>query len=239
MFEGFPDGKVIFSRIPDPFFSELLPQIDHLGELKVTLYALWRLEKMDNEFRYLKSSNFLDDELFMRGLGNTTDDAVEALMDAISRAVARGTFLPATVAQGDENEILYFLNTSKGRAAVEAIEIGNWRYTDDASIAVELTSQRPNIYQIYEKHIGPITPLLAEALQEAETTYPEEWISEAFRIAVEKNIRNWRYVEAILRRWQERGYDVRENRRDAEENGPEDFRRYSRGELGKHIKGDD
>ncbi|MBI2976543.1 MAG: primosomal replication protein N, partial [Chloroflexi bacterium] len=37
-FSGFPSSKVRSTPVPNPFFSELLPQIDHLGELKVTLY---------------------------------------------------------------------------------------------------------------------------------------------------------------------------------------------------------
>ena len=36
-FGGFPDGKTHLTRIPAAFFGELLPQIDHLGELKLTL----------------------------------------------------------------------------------------------------------------------------------------------------------------------------------------------------------
>ena len=51
-FPGFPEGKVSFTRIPGPFFSELLPQINHLGELKVTLYALWQLDRKGGEVRY-------------------------------------------------------------------------------------------------------------------------------------------------------------------------------------------
>jgi DnaD/phage-associated family protein len=63
--------------------------------------------------------------------------------------------------------------------------------------------------------------MLAESLKDAEDEYPSEWIEEAIRIAVEKNVRNWRYIEAILRRWQERGYDVRKDRRDIEESRQE------------------
>ena len=40
-FAGFPDGPVRMTPLPAPFFSELLPRIDHLGELKITLYAFW------------------------------------------------------------------------------------------------------------------------------------------------------------------------------------------------------
>ena len=214
-FQGFPDGKVSFTRIPGPFFSELLPQIDHLGELKVTLYALWQLDRMGGEVRYLQERDFLTDEVFMQGMGSTPQESQAALNESLVLAVQRGTFLQASV-QLEQELSLYFLNTSRGRAAVEAIQNGDWRPSGDPRIPVELGPERPSIYRLYEQNIGPMTPLLADTLQDAEDTYPAEWIEEAFRIAIEKNVRNWRYVEAILRRWHERGYDGRETRRDTE-----------------------
>jgi len=216
-FDGFPDGKVSFSRIPEPFFGELLPQIDDLGELKVTLYALWRLEHMEGDFRYLRESDFRADERFMLGLTPTLEQAEPALRESLERAVRRGALLLVEAQQGDD--VLFFLNTSKGRAAVDAIHKGEWHPQGSPQAMPVLSQERPSIYHLYEQNIGLITPLLSETLQEAEDTYPAEWIEEAFRIAVEKNIRNWRYIEAILRRWQERGYDVRKDRRDPEESG--------------------
>jgi len=214
-FQGFPDGKVSFTRIPGPFFSELLPQIDHLGELKVTLYAIWQLDRMGGDVRYLQERDFLTDEVFMQGMGSTSQESQAALNESLVLAVQRGTLLKSSVQQEQELS-LYFLNTSRGRAAVEAIQNGDWRPSDDPRIPVELGPERPSIYRLYEQNIGPMTPLLADTLQDAEDTYPAEWIEEAFRIAIEKNVRNWRYVEAILRRWHERGYDGRETRRDTE-----------------------
>ena len=214
-FQGFPDGKVSFTRIPGPFFSELLPQIDHLGEFKVTLYALWQLDRMGGEFRYLQELDFLSDEVFMLGMGDTPEKARTNLRESLAMAVQRGTILNATV-KLEEELSLYFFNTPRGRAAVEAIENGDWRPSGDPYSPIELGPERPSIYRLYEQNIGPMTPLLADSLQDAEDTYPAEWIEEAFRIAVEKNVRNWRYIEAILRRWQERGYDGRETRRDTE-----------------------
>jgi DNA replication protein len=215
VFQGFPEGKISFSRIPGPFFSELLPQIDHLGELKITLYALWQLEKMGTEVRYLQLDDFLADEIFMLGMGPTPHEAQAGLMEALSLAVRRGTFLQVSV-ELEKERSLYFLNTPRGRAAVKAIQNGDWRPSDDPRLPVELVPERPDIYRLYEQNIGPMTPLLADTLQDAEDTYPAEWIQEAFRIAVENNVRNWRYVEAILRRWHERGYDGRKTRRDTE-----------------------
>jgi DnaD/phage-associated family protein len=59
-----------------------------------------------------------------------------------------------------------------------------------------------NLFTIYEQNFGPLTPMIAETLQDAEKTYPAEWIENAMSEAVANNKRNWKYVEAILKRWQ-------------------------------------
>jgi DnaD/phage-associated family protein len=64
-----------------------------------------------------------------------------------------------------------------------------------------------SIFQIYESNIGPLTPMIADALEDAEKTYPADWIRESIALAVKNNKRNWRYCEAILKRWQSDGKD--------------------------------
>lgn len=64
------------------------------------------------------------------------------------------------------------------------------------------TTTAPNIFALYEQNIGVLTPLIADALKDAETTYPPDWISGAIAEAVASNKRNWKYVLAILARWQ-------------------------------------
>jgi DNA replication protein DnaD len=62
--------------------------------------------------------------------------------------------------------------------------------------------------------------MIAEALKDAETTYDPAWVAEAIQIAIERNKRSWRYVDAILRRWEQGGRDDqkdRQDRRDTEE----------------------
>lgn len=222
-FNGFSEGKLRLTPVPEPFFTELLPKIEHLGELKVTLYIFWRLDRMEGAFRYLRQSNFLEDDRFMQALHADTDQAEVALVEALRRCVQRGTLLEATVTLDEEAESLYFLNSPKGRAAVQAIAQGDWRPSGDPGTPLDLSLDQPNIFQLYEGHIGPLTPMIAETLREAEATYPADWIEEAIRLAVENNVRRWRYVEAILRRWQEEGRDARKDGRDTEK----DRRRYA------------
>jgi DnaD/phage-associated family protein len=64
-----------------------------------------------------------------------------------------------------------------------------------------------NIYRIYEENIGSITSMIADSLDDAEKTYPLQWITDAIKLAVENNKRNWRYCEAILKRWNTEGKD--------------------------------
>jgi len=207
---------VRLTPIPAPFFTELMGEIDSLEELKVMLYVFWRLDRTEGVFRYLRWEDFCSDERFMAGLAEDPMQAEAALRRGLERAVARGALLPARVELGDGPEELYFLNSPKGRAAVSAIARGEWRPSGVAQAPVELSLEPPNIFRLYEEHIGPLTPLLADALGEAEDRYPSQWFEEAFRIAVENNKRSWRYVEAILKRWLEEGRDERKDRRDTE-----------------------
>ena len=61
-FPGFPDGELESVRLPDQFFSELLPIIDDLFELKVTLHCLWLVQQKQGDVRYITASELLADE---------------------------------------------------------------------------------------------------------------------------------------------------------------------------------
>jgi DnaD/phage-associated family protein len=215
-FKGFPEGKVKQTPIPEPFFSELLLEIDDLAELKLTLYVFWRLNRTEGVFRYLRREDFTGDPRFMQALAGKSGEAIAALDHALEKAVSRGVLLRAIAELGNGLESFYFLNSSKGRAATQAIARGEWRFSEDENLQIALGNQLPNIFELYEQNIGIITPLIADSLREAEETYPPAWIEDAFKIAVENNARSWRYVNAILSRWQVEGRDDREDRRDTE-----------------------
>jgi hypothetical protein len=65
--------------------------------------------------------------------------------------------------------------------------------------------------------------MLAEELKEAETSYPHEWIQEAFRTAVTENRRSWSYIASILRRWAAEGKDHGKPGRHPQKNDPEKY----------------
>jgi DnaD/phage-associated family protein len=228
-FPGFPEGKQRVTPLPNLFFSELLPTIDSLAELKVTLYAFWALGRKQGRFRYLTHAEMATDEELLAGLGQGGRGALD---DALDRAVARGTLLRVVARGGEGIGPLYFLNSPKGRAGVAAAEAGEWRPAEGVGAPVELASERPNLFRLYEQNIGPLTPMIAETLRDAEESYPAAWIEEAIRIAVENNVRKWRYVEAILEDWRTRGRDEREDRGDSEKAR----RRYVEGKFADFIE---
>ena len=67
-FSGFPAGKSGTVHVPNRFFSDLLPLIDDLAELKVTVYCFWALQQRDSKYRYVRLRDLLDDQTLLAGL---------------------------------------------------------------------------------------------------------------------------------------------------------------------------
>jgi DNA replication protein len=226
-FAGFPEGRTPMTPVPAAFFTELLPAIDDLGELKVSLYALWFLARQPGERRFFRPEQFRQDPRLMQALRAPGKPDDEALEEALERAVARGTLLRAAAKGG---EAVFLLNTPRGRAQLKALLDGEWSPVDSAPAVLE--ADRPTIYVLYEHNIGPLTPMIAESLKAAAAEYPPEWIEDAIRLAVENNVRKWRYVEAILEDWNAHGRDDRKDRGDSEAAR----RRYIEGEFADFIE---
>jgi DnaD/phage-associated family protein len=87
---------------------------------------------------------------------------------------------------------------------------------------------------LYEENIGPLTPLIADALKDAEGLYSDEWVAEAIELAVKNNKRNWKYCEAVLKRWKE---DGRHGQKDKQEPG-KNSERYTKSEFAEYLKRD-
>lgn len=226
-FDGFAPGKTKLIRLPAAFFTDLLPAIDDADELKLILYCFWVLEQRDGCYRYLRRADFTAPEMPFH-------DAAR-LEAALAQALQRGTLLTVDVEGRAGPEPLYFLNTANGRTAVQLVVQGRWR-PGDADHPVEVLPDRPSIFQLYEENIGALTPLIADALRDAVQTYPEGWIAEALQVAVERNARNWRYVRAILDRWEKEGKDDESGHGPAGADSEESRRRYISGEYADLIE---
>ncbi len=206
IFSGFPSGKVAVTPIPNLFFTELLPTIDNLSELKATMHIFWHVA--NSKTPYVRLTDLRTDHTLMQSLsveGSNPEDELKRSLDA---SIARGTILRLP-----SEDDFYFVNNESGRRAFERMEKEE---LPQRSTMVErpLVGERPNIFTLYEQNIGLVTPMIAEELKDAEKEYPDEWIQEAFKVAVENNVRKWSYLRAILERWRTEGRldDSKKNR---------------------------
>ena len=214
-FHGFTDSET-FTQLPDAFFHQLLKDIDDAAELKVNLYFLWRVEHIEGPFRALCETDFEP-----KDIGLTADE----IRLGLEKAVKRGSLLKSK----HEADVFYFLNSPRGRAAAEAFAKGQWRKS--AGILSAPPVERPNVFKLYEENIGPLTPLIADALKDAEELYQAGWIMDAIELAVKNNKRNWKYCEAILKRWKEEGRHGQKNQRDAVKSSE----RYTQSEFAEYL----
>ena len=218
-FQSFSD-KETFTQLPDSFFHHLLNEIEDAAELKVTLYILWRIAHMESRSRSLCISEIQADQAFMAGMDSGK------LETGLEKAVQRGSLLRVDNEEGG----FYFLNSPRGRAAAESLKKGDWRSA--ARVESKPPVERPNIFILYENSIGPLTPLAADALRDAEKIYSPEQIEEAFSEAVKRNKRSWKYVEAILRNRKEEEDAKEQTGRDPEK----DRRKYIEGKYSDFIE---
>jgi len=205
-FNGFTSSET-FTAVPDSLLRDLLAEIEDADELRATLHAIWRIEHQEGPVRFLRRADFGG---FASGVG---------------KAVARGTLLRVQNEAGE----FFCLNSPRGRVSVEAIQSGRF---DPSNVQNAPPVEHSNVFTLYEQNIGALTPLIADMLREAEKEYPSMWFEEAFEIAVAKNARHWRFVEAVLKRWKEKGKDERKDQQDA----VKDFERYTDGEFSEYLK---
>jgi DnaD/phage-associated family protein len=205
-FGGFPSGARA-TAVPSVFFSELLPQIEHEGELRVTLYVIYALGRRKGYPRFVTFGELQAEAPLLSSLSDGgPQTAVERLEKGLAEAVERGSILRLELEREGRPESLFFLNTPSDRRAVEQLRDGRIDIGRTLPpVQTAPASQRGNVYQLYEENIGPLTPLVAEELREAEELYPYEWLEEALREAALQNKRSWRYAAAILQRWATEG----------------------------------
>ena len=212
---GFPSGTR-YTPVPNLVFGPLLESIEDPAELKCTLRAFWLLHRKKSDLRYLTVDDMTSDPVLYRGLAGLDVPPEEAILRGLHKGVERGTFLHHYMGGGPADQEIFLLNDEPGRRALGRLQ------QNDAGNNVGQTSKLPpldtgpvqsNIFILYEENIGMLTPLLADQLKEAEQHYLWPWVKEAFELAVAHNKRSWRYIEAILRRWNTEGKDDGESGR--------------------------
>jgi len=235
-FNGFPT-KMQFTSIPNVFFSRLLPQINDIAELKTTLHIFWLLYPKKGYPRFTTYRELLNNKSLMSSLREGDKSPDEVLRKALEMAIERGTILHIVLDRDGAPEDVYFLNTESDRRVVAKIRNGELALAGlkaggQAYLDVE-TEELPDIFTLYEQNIGMLTPMIADELREAEKLYPETWIRDAVKEAVNHSKRKWSYISAILENWSSEGRSDGKYKRDSKKADPD---KYIKGKYGHMVQ---
>lgn len=213
-YAGFPN-RVRAVPVPAPLLGTLLERIDDLAELKCVLRVVALLSQKRERPRFVTLGELQADENLARGVpaadGRTPADEIRR---ALRKAVRRGVLAYVMTGSGEGEQPIFGLNAEADRAALAGVE--GARAPNGRADFPPPDAERPNVFALYEQNIGALSPMIADELREAEGLYPEDWIEDAIREAVTQNKRSWRYVAAILDRWEREGKGYGESGRYSE-----------------------
>jgi DNA replication protein len=198
-----------FVSLPESFFTQTLPEIQDLSELKVVLYVAHTILRKQQPSTSHSECSVTYSELKTETSRLLPDLSEETLRQALDSAVEHGALSRSTSNMNGVLEDVYSLTVDSGQ------------------------SPAVNTFALYEQNIGIITPMIAEELKEAGKLYPPQWIEEAFKEAVTLNKRSWKYIARILERWASEGKDSGEYKRDIKKDDPD---KYIKGKYGHLVQ---
>lgn len=203
-FEGFASGAPV-TPLPQALLRDLAPLMSDPAELIVTLYAVEALSRVRRYPRRLLCDDLRELRSMIEALASmcAPREVDEAFAEGLSAAVERGSLLQARAVQDGAWVEWIALNDADGRRALESASM------PPASQSVygrELAyGSAPEIWQ---SAFGTAMPaILTEEIKSAESRFGPEWLRDAFAEAAANNVRSWRYVQAILERWETEGRD--------------------------------
>jgi DNA replication protein len=233
-FNGFP-ARMEFTPLPNLLFSSLLPQISDMAELKTTLHVLAVLYRKRGYPCFVTRSELLGNVSLMSSLKGSKEPPGEVLRNALKMATERGTMIHIELDRDGTSEDVYLLNTESNRQTAVKIQNGELKLSGliakgQANVGAEDT---PDIFALYEQNIGMLTPIIADELREAEKLYPQDWIKDAIKEAVNQNKRKWSYISAILEHWSAEGRSDGTYQRHPKKTDPD---KYIKGKYGHMVR---
>ena len=192
--------------VPAPLLGSLLVQIDDMAELKCTLRAVALLSQKRGYPRFVTLRELQADDSLVRAMPDDGESQPTTQIErALGSAVRRGTLAFAVVINDGKRQPIFGLNSEADRSALEKLASQPTRWSETYQEPPDPSVERPNVFEMYEQNIGMLSPMIADALLEAEEMYPEEWIEDAISESVAQNKRSWRYISRILERWEHEG----------------------------------
>lgn len=180
--------------VPAPLLGEMLAEIADDAELRCVLRFLWHQAQVPGSPKRVPAERMRTDGVLLAALGS--EERVER---GVRLALGHGLLIEA--------DGWLLLNTPQNRRSAGRLE-----RAPETTTAAPSAAERPNVFQCYEENIGMLTPMIADELMDAEKAYPVGWVEDAIREAVASNARSWRYIAAVLERWQKEGRGEKESK---------------------------
>ncbi|MCX6004742.1 MAG: DnaD domain protein [Chloroflexi bacterium] len=234
IFNGFPPRADV-TPLPNIFFTEALPPIENINEVKVVMQVFFLLSRRRGYPKFVTFRELNNDPVIVKGLQSQPAAVDELLKQSLDSAVQHGILLHIPISSNNVPDEAYFINNQSEKETIARVLNGTLKIPEVIIREIEATvSAEPlDIYNLYEQNIGMLTPILAEELQEAEQRYPADWIQDAFKEAIRANVRNWRYINGILKRWDREGKKDGKYVGDSKKEGDPD--KYIRGKYGHMV----
>ncbi len=201
-FDGFASGAPV-TPLPHALLRDLVPQMTDPAELIVMLYALEGIARQRRFPRRILAADLRESRSLLEALGSmcAPRDVGQAFVEGLDAALQRGALLRARSVQDGVWVEWLALNDADGRRSLESASI-----TPSATQVHGREPMYSSAPEIWQSAFGtPMPSILTEELKAAEARYGADWLHDAFSEAAANSARSWRYVQAILQRWETEG----------------------------------
>ena len=145
------NNKKNFS-FPIEILTKVLKKIENIETIKFLIFTLYRFQAENLKIQFFTKSQIESSNSLSEILAD-----IKKLDIILKELVDLGVFISIETNYKNKKEQLYLLNNARNRAAIRAIETGEWLPKSNVE---EITFvDRPNIYQLYEDNIGALTPM--------------------------------------------------------------------------------
>ena len=203
-FDGFTSGAPV-TPLPQALLRDLVPAMSDPAELIVSLYAIEAIARQRRYPRRVSLSDLRESRSLIEALASFCPDreVEDAFLQGLDAASNRGSLLMARSVQDGGWVEWIALNDADGKRAMASASMllaARGVYGREA-----VHSSAPEIWQSAFGTAMP--PILSEQVKAAESRYGSDWMRDAFAESAANGVRSWRYVQAILERWETEGRD--------------------------------
>jgi len=198
------------TTIPNNLIEYIINDIHNETDIKCILRMLYLISSQPESTPWITYPDFLKDKFISNTPSTnntkknrkTTNSLKEHLsLDALLSIIQKGLILSQVILIKNNPTRIFALNCTSTKEFLSKYEIIK-PYPEDLTADIKKAQTliaQVNVFNLYEKMIGPLNPIIADKLKEASTTYPHRSITNAFNESVRKNKKNWNYISAILK----------------------------------------